>query len=84
MFNCRIEGVRLSAHNFRHTFAKVYLAQDGELFKLSRELGRGDVQTTRIYLEDFNSTDARKEPGHFSPINRFNLKKQQKKRKKQE
>ncbi len=74
-----VTDVRLSAHTFRHTFAKMYLEEGGELFKLSRELGHSDVQTTRIYLEDFNSTNARKEHTSFSPINRLGLKKQAKK-----
>jgi integrase/recombinase XerD len=70
-----ITGVRLSAHVFRHTFAKMYLKEGGELFKLSRELGHSDVKTTQVYLKDFVSADARKEHSHYSPINRLHLKK---------
>src|SRR6185437_8063811 len=78
-----IDHMRLSAHVFRHTFAKMYLKQGGDLFKLSRELGHSNVKTTQIYLKDFNSFDARKEHNSYSPINRFNLKKQLKNKKKQ-
>src|SRR5438309_3040594 len=68
-----IEGVRVSAHTFRHTFAKFYLQRGGEVFKLSREMGHSTVQVTEIYLKDFRSSEARKEHTEFSPIGEFNL-----------
>jgi len=74
-----IDDVRLSAHTFRHTFAKMYLEEGGEVFKLSREMGHSSVQVTKLYLEDFSSTEARKEHTSFSPINRLSLKKQSQK-----
>ena len=74
-------NVRLSAHTFRHTFAKMYMQQGGELLSLSREMGHSDVNTTKTYLESFGSYEARKEHTSFSPIGRLNLKKQQKKKK---
>jgi integrase/recombinase XerD len=67
-------GVRVSAHTFRHTFAKMYLEQGGEVFKLSREMGHSDVKTTEVYLRDFNSTEARREHDAFSPVARLQLK----------
>jgi integrase/recombinase XerD len=70
-----IEGIRVSPHTFRHTFAKVYLEQGGDLFKLSRELGHNDIQTTRKYLESFGSTEARKDHVSYSPIARLRLNK---------
>ncbi len=79
-----LEDVKISPHVFRHTFAKMYMQSGGDLFKLSRELGHSDIMTTKIYLEDFNSTDARKDHASFSPIGSINLKKISKKRKKQE
>jgi integrase/recombinase XerD len=45
-----ITGVRLSPHTFRHTFAKAWLENGGEIFKLSRVLGHSEMQTTQIYL----------------------------------
>jgi integrase len=67
-------GVRVSAHTFRHTFAKMYLEQGGEVFKLSREMGHSDVKTTEVYLRDFNSTEARREHDAFLPVARLQLK----------
>jgi len=71
-----LDDIQLSAHVFRHTFAKMYLESGGDLFKLSREMGHSDVRVTRIYLEDFGSTEARKDHASYSPIARLNLKKQ--------
>ncbi|HLG77274.1 MAG TPA: tyrosine-type recombinase/integrase [Ktedonobacteraceae bacterium] len=70
-----IEDVRFSAHTFRHTFAKMYLENGGELFKLSRELGHSDIDVTKVYLEDFGSTEARRDHTTFSPLSRVQLKK---------
>ncbi len=67
--------VKISPHVFRHTFAKMYLNNGGDLFKLSREMGHSDVQVTKLYLEDFGSSEARKDHNSYSPISRLNLKK---------
>jgi integrase/recombinase XerD len=76
-----LEDIKFSAHVFRHTFAKMYLKSGGDLFKLSRQLGHSDVQTTKIYLEDFNSSDARKDHDSFSPLAGIDLKKRSKRKK---
>lgn len=68
-----IDGVRLSAHTFRHTFSKMYLQEGGDVFSLSRELGHSDIRTTQRYLEDFTSENARKRHTEFSPLNRLKV-----------
>lgn len=68
-----IDDVRLSAHTFRHTFAKMYLEEGGDVFSLSRELGHSDIKTTQRYLEDFSSDNARKHHNEFSPLNRLKV-----------
>lgn len=68
-----IDDVRLSAHTFRHTFAKMYLQEGGDIFSLSRELGHSDIRTTQRYLEDFTSENARKRHTEFSPLNRLKV-----------
>lgn len=70
-----LEQIKFTPHVFRHTFAKMYLARGGDLFKLSRELGHSGVETTKKYLEDFNSSDARKDHTAFSPISGIQIKK---------
>lgn len=76
-----LRDIKFSAHVFRHTFAKMYMEQGGEIFKLSREMGHSDVQVTKIYLENFGSTEARKQHAAFSPISLIQLKKSTRSRK---
>ncbi len=38
-----LDGVRLSAHTFRHTFARCTWKKGGEVFKLSREMGHSSA-----------------------------------------
>lgn len=57
-----IEGVRVSAHTFRHTFAVNYLLQGGDVYALSRILGHTSISTTQVYLraaKDSQLTKAR-------------------------
>jgi integrase/recombinase XerD len=73
-----IDDVRLSAHTFRHTFARMYLDAGGDVFSLSREMGHTDIKTTQGYLEDFKSDNAVKHHNSFSPLSRFKVRKQRK------
>lgn len=77
-----LEDIHVHAHLFRHTFSKFYMENGGDLFSLSRELGHSDIQTTKIYLEGFNSTQARKAHQKFSPVSLINVKETRRRRKK--
>src|SRR5216684_1335524 len=79
-----LDHIRFTAHVFRHTFAKEYLAKGGEIFKLSREMGHSDIQVTKNYLEDFTSSDARKDHAAFSPVSDIKLKKRHHRKQKRE
>ena len=70
-----IEGIRVSPHTLRHTFARTYLARGGDLGKLSRLMGHSKVSTTEEYLKDFSSRDARVDQSEFSPAAVFKAKK---------
>jgi site-specific recombinase XerD len=52
-------GVRVSAHTLRHTFATLYLAGGGDVYKLSRLMGHSSVTVTEQYLRSFRAKDAR-------------------------
>jgi site-specific recombinase XerD len=53
------EGIRVSAHTFRHSFAVHFLEQGGDLYKLSRLMGHESVTTTARYLRAFQARAAR-------------------------
>jgi integrase/recombinase XerD len=48
-----ITDVTVTAHLFRHTFARGWLDSGGEVMSLSRVMGHSSVKITEIYLEDF-------------------------------
>jgi integrase/recombinase XerD len=62
---------RLSAHTFRHSFARIWLEHGGELYSLSRLLGHSSVQVTEVYLREFQSRQARAHHNEFSPLADF-------------
>ncbi len=68
-----IEGVRVSAHTFRHTFARMFLENGGEVYKLSLLLGHSSVVVTERYLKDFLSRSARQDQSKHSPVVSLNL-----------
>jgi integrase/recombinase XerD len=68
-----IEGVRVSAHAVRHTFAQMFLERGGEVYKLSRLMGHTDVKTTEKYLKEFPSREARQQQARFSPLENLDL-----------
>jgi len=68
-----ITDVPVTAHNFRHTFARTWLERGGEVYSLSRLMGHSSVKITEICLEDFKSRQARVQHAKFSPINNLKL-----------
>lgn len=52
-----IEGVRVSAHTFRHTFAQQTLKNGLDLYSLSRLLGHESVAITQVYLHSMEDSD---------------------------
>lgn len=52
-----IEGVRVSAHTFRHTFAQQTLKNGLDLYSLSRLLGHESVAITQVYLHSLEDAD---------------------------
>jgi integrase/recombinase XerD len=62
-----ITGVRCSPHTLRHTFAKNYLLNGGDIFSLQKILGHSSLSSVRLYLNLF-ATDIKKQHQRFSPI----------------
>jgi site-specific recombinase XerD len=62
-----ITGVRCSPHTLRHTFAKAYLINGGDIFSLQRILGHSSLASVRTYLNLF-ATDLKTQHRRFSPV----------------
>lgn len=62
-----ITGVRCSPHTFRHTFAKNYLLNGGDVYSLQRILGHTTLASVRVYLNLF-AVDIKKQHQRFSPV----------------
>ena len=62
-----IVGVRCSPHTLRHTFAKNYLMNGGDIFSLQKILGHSSLASVRIYLNLF-ATDLKIQHRRFSPV----------------
>ena len=62
-----ITGVSVSPHSCRHTFAKNYLLNGGDIFSLQRILGHSSLASVRLYLNLF-ATDIKKQHQRYSPI----------------
>ena len=62
-----ITGVRVSPHILRHTFAKYYLLNGGDLMTLQKILGHSSLDMVRRYVQ-MTGTDINAQHGKFSPI----------------
>jgi site-specific recombinase XerD len=68
-----LTGIRVSPHVFRHTFARMFLENGGDVYKLSLLLGHSSVVVTENYLKDFYSRNARQGQEKHSPVANMNV-----------
>ena len=69
---------KLHPHMFRHTFARNYILNGGDLFTLQKILDHAEIQSTRKYIQ-MDSEHIRQQHNKFSPVRRlFNRKKSRK------
>ncbi|AMR05743.1 tyrosine-type recombinase/integrase [Bacillus thuringiensis] len=66
--NAGIKGVRVSPHTFRHTFAKYYLLNNGDVMTLQKILGHSSIEMVRKYV-NITSKDIIIQHNKHSPIN---------------
>lgn len=62
-----IIDVRVSPHTFRHTFAKLYVKNGGDLFTLQKILGHHDISMVRKYVQ-MNQRDLQEQHEQSSPL----------------
>jgi integrase/recombinase XerD len=62
-----LTGVRCSPHTFRHTFAKNYLLNGGDIFSLQKILGHASLASVRLYVNLF-AGDIKRQHQRFSPV----------------
>jgi integrase/recombinase XerD len=61
---------KTSVHVYRHTFAKWWILNGGDIFRLQKLLGHRSVEMVRNYVEMFNS-DLSKNFTEFNPLDKF-------------
>jgi site-specific recombinase XerD len=61
------DNKRVSAHVWRHTFAKAFLLNGGEPFTLQKILGHSSLQTTRVYI-NLNDNEVKAQNDKFNPL----------------
>ena len=66
------QDVRLSAHTFRHTFAKNWIMAGGDVFSLQKILGHSKLEMTQKYVELFGS-DLKEQNDKYNPLNFIEL-----------
>lgn len=62
-----IEGVRMSPHTLRHTFAVLYVRNGGDSFSLQEILGHSTLEMTKRYV-NLASRDVAEQHKKFSPM----------------
>ena len=68
-----LEGVRCSPHTFRHTFAKSFLINGGDLFTLQKILGHTSLNVVRLYV-NFTYEDIKVQHRKYSPVDTMGVK----------
>lgn len=65
-----IEGVRVSPHTLRHTFATQYILNGGDAFSLQAMLGHSTLEMVKVYVRLANR-DVALQHQRYSPIDRL-------------
>ena len=66
---------KTSNHLFRHTFAKLWILNGGDAFRLQKMLGHSTMEMTKRYVQMF-SEDLQRDFSKFNPLDNLQYKKQ--------
>ena len=66
----KLEGIRFSAHTFRHSFALNYIENGGDAFSLQKILGHTSQEMTTRYV-NMAKGNLKKQHAKFSPGDRL-------------
>lgn len=67
-----LNGVRVSPHTFRHTFAKLSVQAGANIFELQQILGHSSMEMVRVYVNLF-SDEVKNSHKNFSPLKELNV-----------
>lgn len=67
-----IQGVRVSPHTLRHSFATQYILNGGDAFSLQKLLGHSCLDMVRVYV-DLANHDVALQHRKYSPIDKIGL-----------
>ena len=65
---------KTSAHLYRHTFAKKWILNGGDIFRLQKVLGHSDLSVVKEYVQMFGN-DIALDFDKFNPLDRMELEK---------
>lgn len=63
---------KTSAHLYRHTFAKKWILNGGDIFRLQKILGHSDLSVVKEYVQMFGN-DLTVDFGKYNPLDRMNI-----------
>lgn len=64
--------VKTSAHLYRHTFAKQWILNGGDIFRLQKMLGHSDLTVVKEYVQMFGN-DLAKDFEKFNPLDQLGI-----------
>lgn len=70
LYNRRRSVDLTSIHAFRHTFAKMYILNGGDICKLQKLMGHTDIMTTKKYINLY-AKDVQKDYDKLNPLDNF-------------
>jgi len=66
-YNARRGVVKRGVHRFRHTFAKLWILNGGDIFRLQKMLGHSSMDMVRNYVDMFTN-DLQKDFDTYNPL----------------